>query len=232
MIIGVNLDIDQSSGAYWCKFKKELSLFRERSEKERSNMQKSKVRKHVTVGMLSSIAYLLMMLDFPFPGLPTFLQIDFSDIPALIAAIVFGPSAGLMVEALKNILHYLIQGNATGVPVGELSNFIAGSLFILPSAYMFRRYKSLKGLFIGLGIGTLVMTIIMSILNYYVIMPAYTLFLNMPAMTAEATKQLVVLSIIPFNLIKGLIVTLLLVAIMSKMKTWLSNQIIINYKQV
>jgi riboflavin transporter FmnP len=195
-------------------------------------MQKNKVRKHVTVGMLSSIAYLLMMLDFPFPGFPNFLQIDFSDIPALIAAIVFGPSAGLMVEGLKNILYYLIQGNATGVPIGELSNFIAGSLFILPSAYMFRRYKSLKGLLIGLGIGTLIMTVIMSILNYYVIMPAYTLFLNMPAMSSEATRQLVVAAIMPFNLIKGLIVTMLLVAIMSKMKTWLSNQIIINYKQV
>ena len=44
--------------------------------------------------MLSSIAYLLMMLDFPFPGLPPFLKIDFSDVPALIAAIIFGPIAG------------------------------------------------------------------------------------------------------------------------------------------
>ncbi|QGQ46730.1 ECF transporter S component [Metabacillus sediminilitoris] len=195
-------------------------------------MQQSKVKKHVTVGMLSSIGYLLMMLDFPFPGFPTFLQIDFSDIPALIAAIVFGPSAGLMVEAFKNILHYLIQGNATGVPVGEMSNFIAGSLFILPSAYMFRRFKNLKGLLIGLSIGTLLMTVIMSILNYYLIMPAYTLFLNMPAMSSEATRQFVIAAILPFNLIKGLFVTLLLVAIMSKMKNWLSGQMNINYKQV
>ncbi|OAS87431.1 MULTISPECIES: ECF transporter S component [Metabacillus] len=195
-------------------------------------MQQSKVRKHVTVGMLSSIAYLLMMLDFPFPGFPSFLQIDFSDVPALIAAIVFGPAAGLMVEAIKNILHYLIQGSATGVPVGEISNFIAGSLFILPSAYLFRRFKNLKGLLVGLAIGTLLMTVIMSILNYFVIMPAYTLFLNMPAMTSEATRQLVVAAILPFNLIKGLIVTLLIIAIMSKMRTWLTNQLIINYKQV
>jgi riboflavin transporter FmnP len=193
-------------------------------------MQQSKVRKHVTVGMLSSIAYLLMMLDFPFPGFPSFLQIDFSDVPALIAAIVFGPAAGLMVEAIKNILHYLIQGSATGVPVGEISNFIAGSLFILPSAYLFRRFKNLKGLLVGLAIGTLLMTVIMSILNYFVIMPAYTLFLNMPAMTSEATRQLVVVAILPFNLIKGLIVTLLIIALMSKMRTWLTNQLVIDYK--
>lgn len=193
-------------------------------------MQQSKVRKHVTVGMLSSIAYLLMMLDFPFPGLPSFLQIDFSDVPALISAIVFGPSAGLMVEAIKNILYYLIHGS--GVPVGEISNFIAGSLFILPSAYIYRRFQSQKGLLIGLGIGTLLMTVVMSILNYYVIMPAYTFFLNMPVMSQEATRQFVVAAVLPFNLLKGVIVTLLLVVIMTKIKTWLTNQLLINYKRV
>jgi riboflavin transporter len=201
-----------------------------RSEKERRMMQQSKVRKHVTVGMLSSIAYLLMMLDFPFPGLPSFLQIDFSDVPALISAIVFGPSAGLMVEAIKNILYYLIHGS--GVPVGEISNFIAGSLFILPSAYIYRRFQSQKGLLIGLGIGTMLMTVVMSILNYYVIMPAYTFFLNMPVMSQEATRQFVVAAVLPFNLLKGVIVTLLLLVIMTKIKTWLTNQLLINYKRV
>ncbi|MFV2050906.1 ECF transporter S component [Metabacillus sp. YM-086] len=188
-------------------------------------MNQSKVRKHVTVGMLSSIAYVLMMLDFPFPGFPVFLQIDFSDAPALIAAIVFGPAAGIMVEAIKNVLHYLIQGSATGVPVGQVANFIAGAIFILPSSYMFRRYKSLKGLLIGLVIGTLLMTTVMSVLNYYIIMPAYTLFLNSPAMTAEATKQLVVASIMPFNFIKGILMTLIFLLIISRLKFWLTNQL-------
>ncbi|APH04564.1 ECF transporter S component [Bacillus weihaiensis] len=193
-------------------------------------MQQSKVRKNVTVGMLSSIAYLLLMFDFPFPGLPNFLQIDFSDVPALIAAIVFGPIAGIAVEGIKNILHYLLQGNATGVPIGELSNFIAGVLFILPASFLYRRKKTIKSLLLGLGLGTVIMTVIMSILNYFVIMPAYTLFLNMPAMSAEATKQFVVAAILPFNMIKGILITLLLIAVMSKINTWLINQMALNYK--
>jgi riboflavin transporter FmnP len=201
-----------------------------RSEKERRTMQQTRVRKLVTVGMLSSIAYLLMMLDFPFPGLPNFLQIDFSEVPALIAAIVFGPSAGIMVEAIKNILHYLIQGS--GVPIGEISNFIAGSIFILPAAYLYRRFQSIKSLLIGLGIGTVLMTLMMSILNYYVIMPAYTFFLNMPVMSQESIRQFVVAAVLPFNLIKGVVVTLLLLVIMTKIKTWLRNQLLINYKRV
>ena len=69
--------------------------------------QKNSVVQMVSVAMLSSIAYLLMMLDFPFPGLPPFLKIDFSDVPALIAAIIFSPIAGVIVEAIKNILYSL-----------------------------------------------------------------------------------------------------------------------------
>ncbi|MEC2075714.1 ECF transporter S component [Metabacillus fastidiosus] len=196
------------------------------------NVQGSRVKKQVTVGMLSSIAYLLIMVDFPLPVLPNFLLIDFSEIPALIAAIVFGPGAGIMVEAIKNILHYLIQGSATGVPVGEISNFIAGVLFIVPSAYMFRRFKSMKGLTAGLVLGTVLMAVVMSILNYFVIMPAYVLFLNIPEMSAEALKAFVVKGILPFNIIKGLIITALLLAVMSKIKTWILTQMKTNYREV
>lgn len=194
-------------------------------------MQGSRVKKQITVGMLSSIAYLLIMVDFPLPFLPNFLLIDFSEIPALIAAIVFGPVAGITVEAIKNILHYLIQGSATGVPVGEISNFIAGILFILPSSYMFRRFKNIKGLTIGLVLGTVLMAVIMSVLNYFVIMPAYTLFLNMPAMSQEALKGFVVAAILPFNIVKGLIITILLVIVISKIKTWILTQMKTNYRQ-
>lgn len=51
--------------------------------------------------MLSSIAFVLMLLNFPFPGLPDYLKIDFSDVPAIIAILVYGPAAGIAVEAIK-----------------------------------------------------------------------------------------------------------------------------------
>ena len=65
------------------------------------------VRAYVSIGMLSSIAYLLMLLNFPLPLFPNFLFIDFSDIPALIAALIFGPIAGILVEFFKNVLNYI-----------------------------------------------------------------------------------------------------------------------------
>ncbi|PKC52485.1 hypothetical protein RhiirA1_481394 [Rhizophagus irregularis] len=86
--------------------------------------------------MLSSISFLLMLLNFPLPWFPTFLQIDFSDVPALIAAITMGPVAGILVELVKNILDWIFSGAPTGVPVGHMANFATGILFILPANFI------------------------------------------------------------------------------------------------
>ena len=88
-------------------------------------MKKFSVKALVAIGMLSSISYVLMLLNFPLPPFPNFLMIDFSDIPALIAALIFGPVAGILVELFKNILDYFMTGSATGVPVGNIANFVA-----------------------------------------------------------------------------------------------------------
>ncbi|HWO98171.1 MAG TPA: ECF transporter S component [Bacillus sp. (in: firmicutes)] len=181
-------------------------------------------KKLVTLGMLSSISYLLMMLNFPLPGLPPFLKIDFSEVPALIAAIIYGPVAAIIVEAIKNFLHYLIQGSATGVPVGQLANFVAGLLYILPAAYLFRKFRTAKGLTWGLAAGTVIMTFLMSLTNYYIWLPAYTLFLQAPALSGEDARQLVVMGIMPFNMIKGILTGVIFALLFAKMKTWITRQ--------
>jgi riboflavin transporter len=188
------------------------------------SMQKGKVKQMVAVSMLSTIAYVLMMLDFPFPGLPAFLKIDFSEVPALLAAIIFGPLAGIMVEAIKNMLHYGIVGSFTGVPVGEAANFIAGILFILPVSYMFRRKHTVKQLSMGLIAGTVLMTLMMGLLNYLIILPAYTWFLGAEQMSSQMMLDFVLKGITPFNLIKGTIITLLFVSLFTRLQPWMIKQ--------
>ena len=46
-------------------------------------MKKNRVKFLVSVAMLSSIAFVLMMLKFPVPPFPAFLKIDFSDITSI-----------------------------------------------------------------------------------------------------------------------------------------------------
>lgn len=187
-------------------------------------MKKIKVRQLVSIAMLSSIAYILMFLNFPVPPFPAFLKIDFSDIPALIGALIFGPSAGILIELMKNILDYFIKGSETGVPVGHIANFLAGLLYILPTYYFYKKMKTKTGMTIALVLGTILMSVCMSVLNYFVILPAYTYFLNMPAMSGPEIRQYIVASILPFNFIKGIAMSVVFMLLFAKMGGWLNKQ--------
>ena len=190
-------------------------------------MKKLNIKSMVAIGMLSSISYVLMLLNFPIPPFPQFLMIDFSDIPALIAALIFGPAAGILVELIKNILDYFMTGSATGVPVGHIANFAAGILFVLPTYYVYSKLKTKKGMTFGLVIGTMVMAVIMSVLNYVVILPAYTFFLNFPAMSAPEMRTMIVTGILPFNILKGLIISIVFMLIFTRMRTWVEKQAVL-----
>jgi riboflavin transporter len=187
-------------------------------------MKKLSVRTVVGVGMLSSISYILMLLNFPIPPFPNFLLIDFSDIPALLATLIFGPLAGILVEFFKNVLNYFMTGSATGVPVGHVANFIAGISFILPTYYLYNKLKTYKGMLFSLVISSIIMAIIMSVLNYYIILPAYTFFLHFPAMSEPATRKLVVTGILPFNIIKGVFMSIFFMLLFTRMQKWISKQ--------
>ncbi|AGX05333.1 MULTISPECIES: ECF transporter S component [Bacillaceae] len=187
-------------------------------------MKKFSIKALVSIAMLSSISYVLMLLNFPIPPFPKFLMIDFSDIPALIAALIFGPAAGILVELFKNVLDYFMTGSATGVPVGHLANFAAGILFVLPTYYIYNKLRTNKGMTAALVISTFIMAVLMSILNYFIILPAYTLFLNMPAMSAPETRTMVVTAILPFNIVKGLIITGIFMLLFAKMNPWINKQ--------
>ncbi|MEK4252895.1 MULTISPECIES: ECF transporter S component [Ureibacillus] len=184
-------------------------------------MNKMKLRSFVTIAMLSSISFILMFLNFPLPYFPVFLEIDFSDVPALIAAITMGPVAGILVELIKNILNWLFMGAPTGVPVGHMANFATGILFIMPVYYVYKRTNSLKGLIFGLIAGTFTMSIGMSILNYVAFLPMYTYFLGMGTFDV---KETIVLGILPFNIIKGILLMVLVLMLFRTMRNWIENQ--------
>ncbi|MDS9201615.1 hypothetical protein RLM19_00840, partial [Streptococcus pneumoniae] len=63
-----------------------------------------------------------------------------------------------------------------------------------------------------------------SLLNYFVFLPMYTYFLNMPEQTGNALYTTIVLGILPFNLIKGLALTTVVLLIFGSMHTWIEKQ--------
>jgi riboflavin transporter FmnP len=183
----------------------------------------SKIQKMVTIGMLGAIGYVLMIINFPFPGFPTFLQIDFSDIPALIAAIIFGPVAGILVELLKNILDYMMTGSDTGIPVGHFANFIGGVAFILPAYYFYKKIGTKRGMVYGLVGGTIVLAVFMSLVNYFILLPSYSVLMNWN-MSGTEIRAMITTAIIPFNLIKGTLIAIVFMLLFTKMQGWFSKQ--------
>jgi riboflavin transporter len=193
----------------------------QKGERKMEKMKKTKkmnVKAYVSIGMLSSIAYLLMLLNFPLPLFPNFLFVDFSDIPALIAALIFGPIAGILVEFFKNVLNYLATGSQTGIPVGHIANFLAGIVFVLPTYYVYNKLKSKKGMTLALVVGTVTMAVVMSILNYIIILPAYTVLMGFPDM-----RNLVVPAILPFNILKGVMMSFIFMLLFVRMQSWINK---------
>lgn len=183
-----------------------------------------KLQSFITIGMLSSISFLLMLFNFPIPPFPAFLEVDFSDMPALLAAITMGPVAGILVEFFKNVLDWIFSGTPTGVPVGHIANFATGILFILPVSFVFNRVKTVKGLIGGLAAGTIIMAVGMSVLNYAVFLPMYTYFLGMEPVVGDSLYKMIVAGILPFNMVKGILITILMALLFTTMRKWIHQQ--------
>jgi len=187
-----------------------------------SNNQSSKLLKMIILALLGAISLVLLFLNFPLPFLPPYLKIDFSEVPALLASLIFSPIAGVIVVAIKNILYLAIGG---GEPVGVAANFLAGILFILPVSIAYHKFKGVKSIVSGLVIGTIIMAIAMSVLNYLVLLPVYAWFMGMEEMKIESVKQVAVLyGVLPFNVIKGIIVGMLFVPLFIKMRSWIERK--------
>ena len=88
-------------------------------------MVQSKNRKLSVTAMLAAVATVLMFLDFSIPIVPSFIKLDVSELPALLAAYSLGPVSGVAVCLIKNLFNLLFHGSTGGV--GELCNFLLGA---------------------------------------------------------------------------------------------------------
>lgn len=159
--------------------------------------------KMIKVSLLSALALILMYLDFPVIPIFPWLKIDLSDVPALLGAFGFGPSAGVLIELIKNILVILIKGSSTGL-VGEVANFLVGVALILPASVMYHRNKNKKSAILGMTLGLVCIEVVGIIANVYFLLPAY----GMQMSSAEIMKYVMV-GLIPFNGIKAIMVSAL-----------------------
>lgn len=180
----------------------------------------NKTRTLVEIGMLGAIATVLMLFEFPIPFIaPPFYEMDLSEVPVLVGAFALGPMAGATIELIKILINLMINGTATAF-VGEIGNYIIGCSFIIPAAVIYKKKKSKKNALIAMIVGTLTMAVFGCFLNAYVLLPTYAAAFGMPidaiigmgsAINPSITNIMtfVVIAVAPFNIIKGIVVSLI-----------------------
>ena len=184
------------------------------------NRQKTKVLTTnylVKVAVLAAIARVVMFFEFPLPIFPAFLKMDFSDLIPLLGGLAMGPLAGVLIELVKNLIHVV---NSTTGGVGDLANFIVGAAYIFSVSYFYQKHKTKKGAVIGLIVGILAMIVAGALVNYFITVPLYAIVLGLsteaivgmsaaviPAIHDKFT--LILFAFCPFNLLKGVLLTLL-----------------------
>lgn len=186
---------------------------------------KSNVKVMSRIGMLSAVAFLLMFFEFPLTFIaPSFIKLDISDLPAMVGAFTMGSVAGVIISAVKNVLHIALKGTSTG-GVGELSNFIIASVLTGTAGIIYKRDNTFKGAIVGMLFGTVLMTIAAIISNYFVIFPLYANFMPMEAIinagkavnaNISSLWDMMIYSLVPFNLIKGFLVSIVTMLIYKK----------------
>ena len=140
----------------------------------------SRTHKLTVTAMLSTVAFLLMFIEFPIPALiPSFVKLDISDLPELLAAFSLGPIYGVVVTLLKNVLFSVLHGTSSAY-VGELFNFIMGSVFSFSAGFIYQRKKSRKSALLGALVGAVLMAVLSVPLNYFVVYPAYVVCYHLP----------------------------------------------------
>ena len=184
------------------------------------------VRTIVQAGMLGAIAVVLMLFEIPLPFAPSFYEIDFSEVPVMIGTFAIGPVAGAAIELVKILLNFIINGTTTA-GVGEVANFLIGCALVVPAGIIYRRKRTRTGAIIGMAVGTVFMTLIGCLLNAYVLLPVYATAFQMPidALVAMGTAvngsidslfTFVAFAVAPFNLLKGVLVSLIVFLIYKK----------------
>lgn len=179
--------------------------------------KKVDVRKISVIGILSAVSSVLMFFSINVPLMPSFIKLDFSELPALIAAFALGPVSGITVCFIKNLVN-LFTSTTSGV--GELSNFLLGVCFVYPAGLIYQKMKSRKGAILGALVGAISMALLSVVTNYFVVYPIYYNFLPLEAIlgmyhlinpyigtepTGENLIKALLIFNLPFTFIKGML---------------------------
>lgn len=183
---------------------------------------------------ISFILYAFGKFNVPFM-FPSFLEIQISELPALLAGFSMGPISGCIVIVLKCLFKFPMTSTAY---VGESTDILLGILFVLPASLIYHRKKDKKHALLGICVGGLMLSFASVLVNRFISIPFFvelyfkgnfnTIVAMLQPLYKNMTKDTfyvyyLFVGVLPFNLLRCIIVgalTFVLYKRLSKILHW------------
>ncbi len=166
------------------------------------NTNRWSTKQLVTMALMCALGALFMYVQLPILPSAPFLTYDPSLVPAMVCGFAYGPGSGTAVAAMAIVIHAL----TTGDWVGALMNLVATLGYILPAAIVYQKMHTYKGAVIGLVLGVIVATALSMVANL-------TIGVWFWYGSADAILPLMIPAVLPFNLIKTVLNSVLTLAV-------------------
>lgn len=188
-----------------------------------------KIRRVTVTAMFAALASILMFFEMPLPFMPPFLKLDPSAVPILIGSFILGPAAGAAMVFIKAFVHFF---SSTTGGVGELADFIITSSFVVTAAIVYRRHHTRKGAVLACISGTVALAIVGVLANKFLLLPFYSTVMPLEAIfkacaavnpLIKDTNTYLMYGVLPFNLIKGIAVSLITFPVYKRMSSHIKH---------
>lgn len=173
--------------------------------------------------LAASSAILMIFVKFSILPQAPFLKYDPSDIPVLIGAFSLGPVSGIAVALIKDLVYLIVRSSPQGL-IGVPMSFLASATLAFVCGAIYHNHKTKHQAILALAIGVVSATAVMAIANYFIL----PVFIKIFAPASEIPKfnqllKIIIYSIVPFNLTKGIINGCLVFLIYKKVSGFLKD---------
>jgi riboflavin transporter FmnP len=169
-------------------------------------------RQLATMALMLAIGIILSFIEFPLLPGTDFLKFDAAFVPAVMTGFTYGAGSGCVVGVLVAAIHALLDGNVWG----GVMNAVISLAYILPATIAYRVNRSTASIIVGLVIGSIAQVIVALLMNI-LITPIYT------GMPVQAVMALLVFPILPFNILKALINSVLAFVLQRSLRDFLEK---------
>ncbi len=186
------------------------------------------------IAMFSALAGVLYIFNFSMPyAFPSFLEFNFSDVPALIGTFALGPTAGAIIVLCKILIKLVFKMTSTAF-VGDFADLIIGIALVVPAGLIYKKRRTFKGALVGMAVGTASSVAVAILANWLVLVPFYVSFFFhgswdpligmmgalFPACTVENFYNYYLwVSVLPFNVMRCLVAIIITLPIYKHIST-------------